>query len=275
MTTLDNNESHVLNDTELIDSESIKSNINTLNTEISAADETNKNEEEEEENAEGQMMATSSSSSPNTDSKQRKKRKSKDTDFEPPAASINKLVKSILPSKLQITKDARSAFQRASGIFIFYLTHAANDIARLNKRSTILPKDVIAALKELEYSEFVAPVEKVCEEFRESLAAAKARATASASSSNDDRNGNAHENDTDMITNEDENKSQEEVSVGSDADGDEEVDVDEVESVDDDIEAEQNRDNNKDRIPDDISVIFENEEDALPISVPATESDET
>ena len=157
--------------------------------------------------------------------------------------------------------------------------HAANDIARLNKRSTILPKDVIAALKELEYSEFVAPVEKVCEEFRESLAAAKARAAASASSSNDDRNGNAHENDTDMITNEDENKSQEEVSVGSDADGDGDeevdVDVDEVESVDDDIEAEQNRDNNKDRIPDDISVIFENEEDALPISVPATESDET
>jgi DNA polymerase epsilon subunit 3 len=68
-------------------------------------------------------------------------------DFEPPAASINRIIKAVLPDNVQITKEARAAFTRAAGIFIFYLTHCAHDLSKENKRSTIQTGDVIAALK--------------------------------------------------------------------------------------------------------------------------------
>ena len=271
MTTVDNDDLNTLNNTVMIDDGNIESNVNTLSTEMSTEDKINKKEKEDD--IETTMM---SSSSPTTDSKQRKKRKSKDTDFEPPLASINKLVKSILPSKLQITKDARSAFQRASGIFIFYLTHAANDIAKLNKRSTILPKDVIAALKELEYSEFVDPVEKVCEEFRESQAAAKAKNEAN---SNSNSNSNTNVNNNVDLDNNNDNEDPDEASVDSngsqqepedeqeEVEDDADVDVDEMESMDGNIEADDTQD--------DTSMTAENEDHMnIKADAPAVESEE-
>lgn len=42
-------------------------------------------------------------------------------EFEPPQACVSRIIKNILPENVQITKDARAAFTRAAGIFIFYL----------------------------------------------------------------------------------------------------------------------------------------------------------
>jgi DNA polymerase epsilon subunit 3 len=47
----------------------------------------------------------------------------------------------------QVTKDARASFTRAAGIFIFYITHCANEFARENKRSTISAQDILNALR--------------------------------------------------------------------------------------------------------------------------------
>ena len=63
-------------------------------------------------------------------------------DFEPPQAVVNRIMKGVLPDSVQVTKDARSAFSRAAGVFIFYLTHCANDISKERKRSTIYASDV-------------------------------------------------------------------------------------------------------------------------------------
>ena len=38
-------------------------------------------------------------------------------------ACVNRVIKSVLPDNVQVTKDARAAITRAAGIFIFYLTH--------------------------------------------------------------------------------------------------------------------------------------------------------
>ena len=70
-------------------------------------------------------------------------------EFEPPQACINRIIKQVLPDNVQITKDSRAAFTRAAGIFIFYLTHCANDICKEKKRQTISPQDVLTALKYL------------------------------------------------------------------------------------------------------------------------------
>lgn len=47
----------------------------------------------------------------------------KTPDFEPPLACVNRVIKSCLRENVQVTKDARSCFTRAAGIFIFYVTH--------------------------------------------------------------------------------------------------------------------------------------------------------
>jgi histone H3/H4 len=68
-------------------------------------------------------------------------------EFEPPLACIRRILKNTLPSSTNVGKDASSAFARACGIFIIYLTACANDFARENKRQTITANDVLAAIK--------------------------------------------------------------------------------------------------------------------------------
>ena len=80
-------------------------------------------------------------------------------EFEPPQACINRVIKSVLPESVNVTKDARNAFTRAAGVFIFYLTHCANDISKDKKRSTIYASDVLNALNDLEFDQFRKPVE--------------------------------------------------------------------------------------------------------------------
>jgi hypothetical protein len=65
-----------------------------------------------------------------------------------------------------LSKDATSAFSRAAGIFILYLTSAANDYAHDGKRSTISSNDVIAALKEVEFDMFLPEIESFLEAYR-------------------------------------------------------------------------------------------------------------
>ena len=68
-------------------------------------------------------------------------------DFDLPQASINKIIKAVLPESANVTKDARAAFTRAATIFIFYVTHCANDFCKENKRQTIFTADILNALR--------------------------------------------------------------------------------------------------------------------------------
>ena len=58
------------------------------------------------------------------------------------------------------------AFTRAAGIFIFYLTTCANDYAKDAKRSTIFKQDILNALRELDFDEFVPPLEAFLEQYQ-------------------------------------------------------------------------------------------------------------
>ena len=46
-----------------------------------------------------------------------------------------------------LTKEARAAFTRAAGVFIFYLTHCAADFSKEGKRQTIYASDIKNALR--------------------------------------------------------------------------------------------------------------------------------
>ena len=71
----------------------------------------------------------------------------KSSDFEVPAAAVNRIIKSVLNDNVNMTKDARAVFVRAISVFIFYITHGANDFSREAKRQTIFPIDITNSLK--------------------------------------------------------------------------------------------------------------------------------
>lgn len=56
-----------------------------------------------------------------------------------------------------------------AGIFIFYLTHCANEFSKENKRSTISTQDVLNALKELDFGDFEAPLVDFLEKYRQEV----------------------------------------------------------------------------------------------------------
>ncbi|CAO2824781.1 unnamed protein product [Amaranthus hypochondriacus] len=57
-------------------------------------------------------------------------------------------------------KEALLAFSESARIFIHYLSATANDICHESKRQIISADDVLNALEEIEFSEFVEPLRK-------------------------------------------------------------------------------------------------------------------
>ncbi len=92
--------------------------------------------------------------------------KERKMDLDPPAASVHRIIKASLPENCQVTKESKAAFSKAAGIFILYLTSCANDFCVEQKKTTVAPSDVISALKELDMSEFVAPLEEFLIQWR-------------------------------------------------------------------------------------------------------------
>jgi len=97
----------------------------------------------------------------------------KDKEFEVPLAAINKILKAALPEGAVCTKDAKSAFSKAAGIFVLYITACANDMAKTNKRQTINAQDITNALTELGYSSFLPHLEATMEKMKADAAARK------------------------------------------------------------------------------------------------------
>ncbi|XP_042456541.1 DNA polymerase epsilon subunit 3-like isoform X1 [Zingiber officinale] len=91
-----------------------------------------------------------------------------------PKAIVRRVVKDKL-SKLSsgggeeeilVNKDALLAFSESTRIFIHYLSATANDICKESKRQTINADDVLKALEEIGFVEFVEPLKASLEEFR-------------------------------------------------------------------------------------------------------------
>lgn len=124
-------------------------------------------EEEEEDSgaaAAGAVVAAPASGSVEEDLKPSK-------EFEVPLVAINKILKAALPDGANCTKDAKTAFSKAAGIFILYITACANELAKTGKRSTINSQDVMTALTELGYASFIPHLESTLEKMRvESIA---------------------------------------------------------------------------------------------------------
>ncbi|CAN6197747.1 unnamed protein product [Urochloa humidicola] len=91
-----------------------------------------------------------------------------------PKAIVRRVVKDKLAhiagggegAEVIVNKDAMAAFAESARIFIHYLSATANDMCKESKRQTINADDVLKALDEMEFPEFVEPLRTSLEEFR-------------------------------------------------------------------------------------------------------------
>ncbi|KAK8156065.1 histone-fold-containing protein [Phyllosticta citrichinensis] len=76
-------------------------------------------------------------------------------DLNLPKTMVNRLAKGALPANFNVQAVAQSAISKSATVFVNYLTAHASDIAARQNKKTIQPKDVLDALKELEFEMFV------------------------------------------------------------------------------------------------------------------------
>ncbi|XP_010245113.1 PREDICTED: DNA polymerase epsilon subunit 3 [Nelumbo nucifera] len=108
-----------------------------------------------------------------------------------PKAIVRRVVKDKLSrssdqDEINVHKDALLAFSESARIFIHYLSATANDICRESKRQTINADDVFKALEEIEFPEFIGPLQASLDVFRRKNAGKKA-VTAKAKEANKKR----------------------------------------------------------------------------------------
>lgn len=89
-------------------------------------------------------------------------------DLNLPNAVVTRIIKESLPDGVNVGKEARAAVAKAASIFILYLTSAANTIAQKGKRKTISSVDVIQAIEDIEFEQFVEPLQEALENFKKS-----------------------------------------------------------------------------------------------------------
>jgi len=80
-----------------------------------------------------------------------------------PLATIGAVAKGSIPDGYSVSKEAKVALQRAAGVFVLYLTSAANDVCRASKRSTVSASDMLRAFEEIDMPEFVGPAKAALE----------------------------------------------------------------------------------------------------------------
>nr|TKW31943.1 hypothetical protein SEVIR_2G139000v2 [Setaria viridis] len=89
-----------------------------------------------------------------------------------PKAIVRRLVKDKLAhiagggegAEVIVNKDAMAAFAESARIFIHYLSATANDMCKESKRQTINADDVLNALDEMDFPEFVEPLRSSLQE---------------------------------------------------------------------------------------------------------------
>lgn len=77
-----------------------------------------------------------------------------------------------------VGSDTKKAFGKACSLFILYLSTIAADVAKENSRTTVSASDILTALRDLEFDDFLSPVEAALGAFREAEKARSIEAAA-------------------------------------------------------------------------------------------------
>ncbi|XP_060555696.1 DNA polymerase epsilon subunit 3-like [Ruditapes philippinarum] len=87
-------------------------------------------------------------------------------DLNLPNAVITRIIKDAIPDGVNVSKEARLAISKAASVFVLYATSCSNNFALKSKRKTITAKDVLDALEDMEFDQFVDPLKECLEAFK-------------------------------------------------------------------------------------------------------------
>ena len=86
-----------------------------------------------------------------------------------PIANINRIMKQALPNDTKISKEARECVQECVSEFIAFITCESCEITKVQKRKTINGEDIIKAMRELNFVEYLEVMELYNKKYRDCL----------------------------------------------------------------------------------------------------------
>ncbi|KAK7491678.1 hypothetical protein BaRGS_00017131, partial [Batillaria attramentaria] len=87
-------------------------------------------------------------------------------DLNLPNAVVGRIIKDAIPEGVNVSKEARLAISKAASVFVLYATSCSNNYALKAKRKTISAQDVLQAMEEMEFEQFIDPLTQALEAFR-------------------------------------------------------------------------------------------------------------
>lgn len=97
-------------------------------------------------------------------------------DLNLPMTVVTRIVKEALPDGVAISKEARTGLAKAASVFVLYVTSAATNIVKNNKKKTLTGQDVLEAMKDIEFDRFVGPLGESLEQYKQVMSAKKSSA---------------------------------------------------------------------------------------------------
>lgn len=107
-------------------------------------------------------------------------------DLNLPNAVVGRIIKDAIPEGVNVSKEARLAISKAASVFVLYATSCSNNYALKAKRKTISAQDVLSAMEEMEFEQFVEPLSEALEAFRSQQQGKKERKKEKESSNSGD-----------------------------------------------------------------------------------------
>lgn len=90
-------------------------------------------------------------------------------DLSLPKATVQKIVSEILPPDLVFSRESRDALIECCVMFIIILSTTSNDVAEKESKKTIACEHVIKALEELDFPDYIEPIQQTIASHKESL----------------------------------------------------------------------------------------------------------
>ncbi|XP_023938314.1 DNA polymerase epsilon subunit 3 [Bicyclus anynana] len=106
-------------------------------------------------------------------------------DLNLPLTVVTRIVKETLPEGVAISKEARTGLAKAASVFVLYVTSAATNIVKNNKRKALTGQDVLEAMTDIEFDRFVEPLREALENYKQ-VTSAKKLATGKKKDDSDD-----------------------------------------------------------------------------------------
>ncbi|CAJ1050104.1 DNA polymerase epsilon subunit 3 [Xyrichtys novacula] len=146
-------------------------------------------------------------------------------DLNLPNAVITRIIKEALPDGVNVSKEARRAISQAASVFVLYATSCANNFAMKAKRKTLNAGDVLAAMEEMEFEQFLEPLREALEVYKKGQ---KGKREVSEQKRKDKEKKNDSEND--KSREEDEEEEEERMEEEPEAENEVEEEEEEVEN---------------------------------------------